>query len=394
MALSEEEKLTVKTSLEDLEYFVERFEARVKGPGGDRFQAGLERLEELRERLGALISDSIPAVTEGGPVDSAAIADRIVDQLKSDGLGLPSETEETLAGLGASVQRMMAMLEAIPSGLEDHLTRLNDQLESMSKRLGEQDDRISAIEEALDGGLGAADERMDRQADAVTGVEVRLKGQVERLGALEARLIDLEGRVGGAFTTLASFAAPDPSSASRRVSSGAVRAVREAWRDEPSPAESPAAGRFGADADDSLSTPPPATPVAANDQPDAPPPRAKAAPSNEVRPGDELPGELLDTYFLNGGQPLADTIREEVDPARDMPDFEVVERAAEVGAAPAAGDAASRGAPDAAPEPVPEPEPAESPTKTDEAGQEESRDAGRSGSGGFNWSLDDVEFDA
>ncbi|MDF1664775.1 MAG: hypothetical protein P1V97_23650 [Planctomycetota bacterium] len=132
------DELVFNTCLEDVEYFIERFERRATNPGGDRFAAPLDRLRQLRERLQHLrdlerSKDESPGSTATlltPPVINPSTGD-LEDKLSK----LQESVEQRFSRLNLTVSSILENLTSIPRNLEIGLQSIDKALQNIDAQV-------------------------------------------------------------------------------------------------------------------------------------------------------------------------------------------------------------------------------------------------------------------
>lgn len=134
------DKLVFNTCLEDVEYFIERFERRATNPGGDRFAAPLDRLRQLRERLQHLrdLEGGATATLLTPPTVSAASGD-LEEKLSK----LQESVEQRFSRLNLTVSSILENLTSIPRNLEIGLQSIDKALQNIDAQVAKVQDEAS-----------------------------------------------------------------------------------------------------------------------------------------------------------------------------------------------------------------------------------------------------------
>ena len=201
------DELVFNTCLEDVEYFIERFERRASNPGGERFSAPLDRLRQLRERLQHL-RDLGPGETSGStatlltpPVVSAPAGDFDEKLTK-----LQESVEQRFSRLNLTVSSILENLTSIPRNLEIGLQSIDKALQNIDAQVSKvQEDaakdreqwtatrkdvqELSKKLEEVSGGAGQADEVLGGVEDLTNDMlelRDRMKALEQKLGSSES----------------------------------------------------------------------------------------------------------------------------------------------------------------------------------------------------------------
>lgn len=131
------DEFVFNTCLEDVDYFIERFERRATNPGGDRFAAPLDRLRQLKERLqhlrdleGSKGAPGSTATLLTPPVVTASTGD-LEDKLSK----LQESVEQRFSRLNLTVSSILENLTSIPRNLEIGLQSIDKALQNIDAQV-------------------------------------------------------------------------------------------------------------------------------------------------------------------------------------------------------------------------------------------------------------------
>jgi hypothetical protein len=170
------DELVFNTCLEDVRYFIERFERRAADPNGRRFKAPLDRLRQLQERIEHLrelaeVESPRASATQPGGVGKGAFEERLNK--------LQESVEQRFSRLNLTVSSILENLTSIPRNLEMGLRGINETLQKIDADLGtvkeageKQGRQLSESQE----GLAAVNEKIDQMAMSASSNDEVLGG--------------------------------------------------------------------------------------------------------------------------------------------------------------------------------------------------------------------------
>jgi hypothetical protein len=180
--MSDDNKVLLGACLDDVDYFVKRFERRAGGPEGDRFAPPLDRLRLLKERLELLLSAENP---------ERGVHDHQRSGQAQDLMGR-AELDQRFNRLNLTLASLLERFAAMPARLEDGLVDMDSSFRSLADRFDGLSTEISH--------LRAEQEEARRELADLRGFE---EGRADRDRILDDHLATLDGRlellsVGGA----------------------------------------------------------------------------------------------------------------------------------------------------------------------------------------------------
>jgi hypothetical protein len=191
------ESLIYNTCLEDVDYFIERFERRAADPNGNRFNVPLDRLKQLKERLEHL-RDGVKSDSSAAGRTNSGVLSRALDTRLTK---LQASVEQRFNKLNLTVSSILENMTGIPRTLDIGLSSIDKAMQNLDAQVAKMQsdassDRdswaqgfaeIQTLKERLDGlSVGAPNEEVLGGVDDLTNDMNELR---QCMDSLEERFV-------------------------------------------------------------------------------------------------------------------------------------------------------------------------------------------------------------